>query len=263
MPALELTDVSPGSQPTDGATAFVYDATLPPSDPGVAELLRTGDIEVLGAMPWSSNGTFLVTVTRRGDHVPAIYKPERCEQPLWDFPAGLWRREVAAWVVSDALGFDLVPTTIRRDDAPLGTGSLQVFVPARFAEHYFTIRDHRDALAALRRLSAFDLAINSADRKSGHCLIDGDDRIWAIDNGLSFHPEPKVRTVIWDFAGEDVPSDVLRAFDRFLDEPMPEDLTRLLSPGELDALRERTAGVVAAGRFPHDPTGRRVPWPLV
>ncbi|MBS1836540.1 MAG: SCO1664 family protein [Actinobacteria bacterium] len=214
-------------------------------------------------MPWSSNATFLVQVTDGEEHVPAVYKPERGERPLWDFPCGLWRREVAASVLSEHLGFDLVPATVARHDAPLGTGSLQLFVPARFDEHYFTLRDIPSLGSSLRRLCAFDIVANSADRKAGHCLIDGDDHLWAIDNGLSFHAELKVRTVVWDFAGEPVPDDVADRLGELLDAPLPEHLVELLEPDELDALRSRTAALLGAGRFPHDPTGRRVPWPLV
>jgi uncharacterized repeat protein (TIGR03843 family) len=245
------------------AVPFEYDATVGPDDPRAADVLRRGEIEVLGAMPWSSNGTFLVRVTCGADHLPAIYKPERGERPLWDFPAGLWRREVAASVLSDHLGLGLVPTTVPRHDAPLGVGSLQAFVPARFAEHYFTIRDRDDLQPALRRLCAFDLVANSADRKGGHCLIDEHDRLWAIDNGLTFHREFKVRTVIWDYAGEPVPDDVLRALDDMLGAPLPPTLAELLEREERDALRDRAGAVLAGGRFPHDPTGRRIPWPLV
>ena len=247
----------------DELVPFTYDATVGPDDPRTAELLRRGEVEVLGAMPWSSNGTFLVQVTCGDDHLPAIYKPERGERPLWDFPGGLWRREVATSVLSDHLGLGLVPTTVQCDDAPLGIGSLQAFVPARFAEHFFTIRKREELLPALRRLCAFDLVANSADRKGGHCLIDEADRLWAIDNGLTFHTEFKVRTVIWDFAGEPVPDEVLRALDEMLGAPLPDALAGLLERDERDALRDRAGAVLAGGRFPHDPTGRRIPWPLV
>ena len=265
-------DPADGHDGSDGddSDLFEYDATLDPADDAVPEVLRAGDIEVLGAMPWSSNNTFLVQVTCGAEHLPAIYKPERGERPLWDFPDGLWKREVATSVLSDHLGVGLVPPTVTRGDedgrgapAPAGRGSLQAFVPARFAEHYFTLRDRDDLADTFRTLAAFDLVANSADRKSGHCLIDGRDRIWAIDNGLTLHREFKVRTVIWDFAGEAVPDPMLRALDDMLSRPLPAELAELLDPFERDALRDRAAGVLAAGRLPHDPTGRRVPWPLV
>lgn len=247
----------------DSLEPFVPDATVGPGDDGTAEVLRRGGIEVLGLMPWSSNGTYLVQVDDGTDRTPAIYKPERGERPLWDFPCGLWRREVAAYELSRALGFDLVPTTVERRDAPMGQGSLQAFVPARFSEHYFTLRESSEHHPALRRLCAFDLVANSADRKGGHCLVDADGRIWAIDNGLTFHEEPKLRTVIWDYAGEVIPGDVVEALRRLLDQPLPEVLAGYLTPSERDALRTRAAALLGSGRFPHDPTGRRYPWPLV
>jgi len=202
-------------------------------------------------------------VQRGDDHAPAIYKPERGERPLWDFPGGLWKREVASFELSEALGFDLVPTTVARTDAPMGVGSVQAFVPARFEEHYFTVKDRDDFGPQLRRLCAFDLVANSADRKGGHCLIDDGDRVWAIDNGLTFHQEFKVRTVIWDFAGDPVPDDVADALSRLLDAGLPDPLAALLDSFERDAVLNRAGAVLAGGRFPHDPSGRRYPWPLV
>jgi len=247
----------------DTSVPYEYDATVGPGDEGIRDLLERGDIEILGMMPWSSNGTFLVRVTRGADHAPAIYKPARGERPLWDFPGGLWRREVASFELSDALGFGLVPTTVARTDAPMGVGSVQAFVPARFEEHYFTVKDQDGFGPALRRLCAFDLVANSADRKGGHCLIDADDRVWAIDNGLTFHAEFKVRTVIWDFAGEPVPNEAADALARLLDDGLPAPMAALLDPDERDAVLTRAGAVLAGGRFPHDPSGRRYPWPLV
>lgn len=253
-----------GVEGGDGdAVPVEYRATVAPDAADMTDLLRCGEVEVLGMMPWSSNGTFLVQVTDGDRHAPAIYKPERGERPLWDFPGGLWKREVAAHELSEALGFGLVPPTVARDDAPLGIGSVQAFVPARFAEHYFTLKDDESLGPVLRRLCAFDLVANSADRKAGHCLIDGDDRLWAIDNGLTFHAEFKVRTVIWDFAGEPVPGDVAEALSGLLDAGLPDPLAELLDPFERDAVLTRAGAVLASGRFPHDPSGRRYPWPLV
>jgi uncharacterized repeat protein (TIGR03843 family) len=247
----------------EGGIEFVYDATLAPDDPAMAELLERGEMQVLGLMPWSSNGTYLVQLERGDEHAPAIYKPGRGERPLWDFPEALWKREVAAYELSEQLGFGLVPTTVARHAAPMGPGSVQAFVPAQFAEHYFTIREREELAGPLRRLCAFDLVANSADRKGGHCLIDLAGRIWAIDNGLTFHDEFKVRTVLWDFAGEPIPTDVAEAVARLLDAGPGEALCALLSPAELDAMLDRARAVLAGGHFPHDPTGRRYPWPLV
>lgn len=248
---------------------FVYDATVAPGDPAIRHLLCGGSIEVLGLMPWSSNGTYLVTVRDGDDHAPAIYKPERGERPLWDFPGGLWRREVAAFELSEAMGFGLVPPTFERtdDDAPLGHGSLQAFVPARFEEHYFTLRDTMintpELCDQLQRLCAFDLVANSADRKGGHCLVDADGRIWAIDNGLTFHEEFKVRTVIWDFAGLPLPPTAALGLTRLLDDGLPSTLERLLTTEERTGVLNRTRRLLSNGVFPHDETGHRYPWPLI
>lgn len=260
----DAAEYEPGDDDVDeDLEPYVYDATVAPGDATMATLLARGRVEVLGMMPWSSNGTFLVEVRDGDRHAPAVYKPEAGERPLWDFPCGLWRREVAAHVLSEAMGFDLVPPTVARDDAPMGPGSLQAFVPARFAEHYFTLRDLPAHAGPLRRLCAFDLVANSADRKGGHCLVDDDDRLWAIDNGLSFHVEPKVRTVIWDFAGEPLPASVAEALARLLDDGPPAALDGLVTPEERDAVMARARAFLADGRFPHDPTGRRWPWPMV
>ena len=257
--------------PADGGTAgkgsspFTYEATVAPGRTGeMLALLAEGDIEVLGLMPWSSNGTYLVQVRCGADHAPAVYKPGSQERPLWDFPDGLWRREVATWELSEVLGFGLVPPTVARDDGPMGQGSLQAFVPARFEHHYFSLRELEvpGLEDDLRRLCVMDLVANATDRKGGHCLIDGDDRLWAIDNGLSFHREFKLRTVIWDFAGEAVPAPMLEPVGR-LAQGVPGRLARWLDEAERDALVARASGVAASGRFPHDPTGRRYPWPLV
>jgi uncharacterized repeat protein (TIGR03843 family) len=240
-----------------------YDATVGPGDPSMPELLRSGRVEVLGHMPWSSNATFLVEVHLDGDHAPAVYKPQRGERPLWDFPPGLWRREVAAYELSEAMGVGLVPPTVERTDAPAGPGSLQAFVPARFEEHYFTLRDRDDLQLPLRQLCSFDLVANSADRKGGHCLVDDDGRLWAIDNGLTFHEDPKLRTVLWDFAGEPLPDAVVASLERLLDAGVPPRLTELLTGPEATGVLDRARALLSAGRFPHDPTGRRYPWPLV
>jgi uncharacterized repeat protein (TIGR03843 family) len=228
--------------------------------------LTTGEIEVIGRMPWSSNGTFLVEVAAADEDeegVRAVYKPERGERPLWDFPAGLWKREIAASVLDDALGWELVPRTVRRDDAPLGVGSLQRFVDADFEQHYFTLLEDEAHHPQLQRMCAFDLIANNTDRKGGHCLVDRDGHIWGIDNGLSFAVEFKVRTVIWDFAGEPVPDDVHDAVGAFLDRGLPPELDDLLDTFERDAITTRARALFQARCFPTDPSGRRFPWPLV
>ncbi len=231
----------------------------------LTEPLRSGDIEIVGRMPWSSNGTFLVEVCHDGRNQRAIYKPHRGERPLWDFPSGLFGREVAAYELACALGWDLVPLTVLREEAPMGVGSLQRFVDADFEQHYFTLYEEPTGryLDQLRRLCLFDLLANSTDRKSGHCLLDRDGHVWGIDNGLSFHAEFKLRTVIWEFGGEHIATDLIETVDRFATAGLPDALARLLDPFERDALLTRARAVVAEGRFPIDPTGRRYPWPLV
>lgn len=225
--------------------------------------LRDGELRIVGRLHGSSNRTFLVEVGS-SDRL-AVYKPAAGERPLWDFPTGLWRREVAAYELSDAMGLNLVPTTIHRVDGPYGEGSVQQFVHARFEDHYFTILpDAADAvIAQLRSLCMFDLLANSADRKAGHCLIDQEDHIWAIDNGLSFHEELKIRTVIWDFAGEPIPDDDMLALRTLRDSEVSDSIAQWLSPEEIRALVLRADWLIEGGMFPHDPSGRRYPWPLV
>jgi len=228
----------------------------------VLELLRRGHIEVKGRMPWSSNGTFLVEVCLDGEETPAIYKPHRGERPLWDYPSGLYRREVAVYVVSDALGWGLVPETVVREDAPFGPGSLQRFVPSHFEEHYFTMLERPELHDSLRTIGLFDLLVNNGDRKSGHCLHGEDGRVWAIDHGLCLHEEPKLRTVIWDFAGQPVPAERLLDVARLVAAP-PLELAVLLDPDETDALGARAAAVLRRPVFPMVSSGRAYPWPLV
>jgi uncharacterized repeat protein (TIGR03843 family) len=229
---------------------------------GASSILRHGEVEIVGRMPWSSNGTYLCDVRCDDDAVRAIYKPRRGERPLWDFPSGLDHREVAAYELSQALGWEVVPETVLRD-GPLGQGSVQRFVEADFEQHYFTLYEDEVHHDALRRLCAFDLVGNNTDRKSGHCLLGLDGRIWGIDHGLMFHQEFKLRTVIWEFGGEPVPEDLLADLEALVAEPLPDPLAALLDPFERDALQARARALVGAGHFPIDETGRRYPWPLV
>jgi len=224
--------------------------------------LREGEMTIEGRMPYSSNGTFLVSIELDGEQELGVYKPIRGERPLWDFPSGLARREVAAYELSKVLGWELVPPTVLRE-GPAGEGSVQRFVDADFSEHYFTLREDERHDDAFRKLCAFDLVANSTDRKGGHCLIDEDGHIWAIDNGLSFHVEFKVRTVIWDFAGERLPDDVAADLQRLVDDGLPDALAELLDPFERDAVLNRAGALLRQGSYPHDPSGHRYPWPLV
>ena len=213
-------------------------------------------------MPGSSNVTLLVELTLGDARALAVYKPARGERPLWDFPPGLFKREIAAWHLSEALGWALVPRTIHRV-GPFGEGALQQFVAADFDQHYFTLREDETHHARLRCICAFDLVANNADRKSGHCLLAPDGAIYAIDNGLCFHVQPKLRTVIWDFAGEAIPETVVEDLARLVDRGLPERLRGLLEPDEQAALVARARALVKTGHFPADELGHRYPWPLV
>ena len=227
------------------------------------DLLCHGEVEVLGRIPWGSNATLLATVQRDGDCLQAVYKPRRGERSLWDFPPGLDRREVAAYELSEALGWGLVPETVLRDDLPFGVGSLQRFVPFDTEEHYFTLYEDPSRHPVLRTICCFDLLCNQTDRKAGHCLLGEDGRIWAVDNGLAFHTDDKLRTVIWEFGGEPIPGRLRADVRRLVADGLPERLTNLLAAEEAMALAARAAAVADTGAFPIDGTGRRYPWPLV
>ena len=226
-------------------------------------LLAGGDVELRGRMPYSSNATFLVDVTHAGLDAQAVYKPLRGERSLWDFPPGLAHREAGAFWIDAALGWDVVPPTVVREDLPFDEGSLQLFMPANFEEHYFTLVEQQRLRPELERICALDIVINNTDRKSGHCLLGTDGTIWAIDNGLSFHSQFKLRTVIWDFAGEPLPEDVRRDLRMLLETGLPEPLAATLTAQEQDATLARTEALVTSGRFPSDGHGHRWPWPLV
>ncbi|MBM4440634.1 MAG: SCO1664 family protein [Candidatus Rokubacteria bacterium] len=212
-------------------------------------------------MPWSSNATFLVELTLDGRIGHAVYKPRKGERPLWDFPPALYRREIAAYLLSEALGWGLVPLTLERE-GPFGAGSFQRFVDADFEQHYFTLREDPAHHDRLRQICLFDLVANNADRKSGHCLL-AEGAVHAIDNGLTFHVEPKLRTVIWDFGGEPVPPALRADLERVVNAELPGPLAALLSRDERDALAMRGLELLEAGVFPVDESGMRYPWPLV
>lgn len=235
---------------------------MAPDDGGPIHVLREAPIELLGRLPYSSNNALLVTVGT-DDPLTCVYKPAAGERPLHDFPPGLYRREVAAYELAEALGWELVPPTVLRPDGPLGEGSLQLFVDHDPDEHYFVQRDDPALGEQLRRVTVFDLVANSADRKGGHLVVDGDRHIWAIDNGLSFHAQFKLRTVLWDFAGEEIPPALSDDLGPLAAGEVPPALADLLDPFERDALCARARAVRHATTFPHDPSGQRWPWPPV
>lgn len=236
--------------------------TAHPDD--VALTCLSGDeIELVGGIAGSSNETFLVRLGDPSALTHAVYKPELGERPLVDFAPGLHRRERAAYLISRCLGWDLVPPTVLREDGPLGEGSLQLFIHHDPAEHYFTLyMDRPDAHDQLRRMAAFDIVTNNADRKGGHVLRSNDERIWGIDHGLCFAQDLKLRTVIWDFAGDRLDEALIDDLWRLVDE-MPSEATELLDRGELDALQARARWLAAVGELPEDASGMMFPWPLI
>ena len=228
------------------------------------DALSLGEIDIKGQFMLGSNYTFLVKVSHEGQEVPAVYKPQRGEQPLWDFPSeSLAGREVAAYLVSEALGFCFVPLTILRD-GPMGPGALQQFIDYNPNYHYFSFR--QEDLMRLRPVALFDLLINNADRKGSHILVQKRTRkLFLIDHGLCFHTEDKLRTVLWDFAGEPIPPDLteaLRNFKSKLTGGLTIQLSKYLLPEEIAALDARAAVLLSDCHFPDPPEDRRAyPYP--
>lgn len=235
------------------------------SSPGgkLNEALEKGEISLQGQFLLGSNYTFLVSVTHEGQTVPAVYKPMQGEQPLWDFPpASLAGREVAAYLLSEALGLDLVPFTVLRE-GPYGAGSLQQYIQYDPAYHYFNFNPADRLL--LQPVALFDLLINNADRKGSHVIFEKDTRhLYAIDHGLCFHAEDKLRTVIWDFAGQPIPDALLETLRPF--HPGSEELASMLGkyllPEEVAALGARLEALLANPVYPLPPQERRAfPYP--
>jgi len=257
----ELTDPAPSS---DG-----------PQRLGVEEielLLCTGALSLEGLVPWSSNYTFLATITRHDQDCSAVYKPTRGERPLWDFATGsLCHREIAAYRLSRSLGWPSIPPVVLRD-GPHGPGSVQLFVDADPDEHYLSLRASAEnaQVIAFALIALFDCFCNNADRKSGHVLKGTDGTIWAIDHGLTFHVEHKLRTVIWDFAGQAIPDAILADLGNALvnlssqDTELRHGLSAHLSVAEIDALVCRLRKLVESERFPSPAKDwRNYPYPLV
>lgn len=236
----------------------------------VLDIISNGKmVEAHGLMPWSSNHTFLVTVRHEDAEALAIYKPCKGERPLWDFPEGtLALREVASFHVSRALGWDLIPPTVLRDGF-LGMGAVQLFIDAEFEVHYFTLREENAYTNIFKRVTVFDYIVNNADRKGGHCLRDKDGHIWTIDHGLTFHPEYKLRTVVWDFAGQPIPDDILVDLNRLqrslaqASSSILAELSYLITDHEIEMFKHRLDRLIKAGCFPLPSTGRNVPYPPI
>ncbi len=252
----------------------------------ILQLLRLGSLDLEGLLPWSSNYTFLVRVcpntavsqalnlsnTDELTEVQSVYKPSRGERPLWDFPSGtLCNREHAAYLVSAALGWNLVPPTILRD-GPHGIGSLQLFIEHDPDLHYFAIEGDPDFAEQLQKIVLFDIIINNADRKAGHVLIEENsspDRLWAIDHGICFHTDPKLRTVIWEFAGQPIPEPLLADLHTLKDNlainknNLNTQLQDALSQQELFTFQRRLDNLIEKGIFNIPGAGRHYPWPPV
>ena len=258
MPADERSPTSrrvSGWRPGSGATLEA-----------AADALTTGEVTVEGRLPWSSNLTFLVGVEADGcGELFAVYKPGNGERTLWDFPDQLYRREVAAYALSEALAWGLVPPTVERVDAPFGPGSLQLFVDVDYAQHYFTLLDAGGCEPLLEKVCAFDVVANNADRKSGHVLL-AEDRLWAIDNGLCFNTHDKLRTVIWDFGGEPLQQQVVEDLAQLVHAQPPPALCALLDPAEVAATLDRASWLLSLRALPElvdDGGWPPYPWPLV
>ncbi|GGK75350.1 SCO1664 family protein [Ornithinimicrobium pekingense] len=269
-------------------------------DDEALEVLHGSTVEPLGVLTEASNLTLLVDLTdpagRPTGH-RAVYKPVRGERPLRDFPPGtLAAREVAAYLVSRAGGWDVVPPTVLREDAPLGPGSLQwwvtqepdrladpsaglveVLAPADVTDAWLAVVSgsgpegedvvvaHADD-ASLRSMAVLDVVLNNADRKAAHLTLDVAGRLRGFDHGLCLHEDDKLRTVLWGWAGAPLRQEDLLALTRLqaaLEDASPRSLTTLLEPGELEALRSRAAALLAEGAMPLPPGDRYpLPWPL-
>jgi uncharacterized repeat protein (TIGR03843 family) len=249
-------------------------------DAGVLRALRKGELRLEGRLVEASNATFLGTVRLAAEDAPVaagaaappdepieircIYKPIAGERPLWDFPDGtLAHREVAAFVVSEAAGWGVVPATVFRDEGPFGAGMAQEWIEVD--ETYDLVAALRAGTPALRRIALFDAVVNNTDRKGGHLLATRDGRLLGVDHGVCFSVEPKLRTILWGWRGTRLRAPELATLARLrtaLDGPLGAALAGHLLAEEMVALRDRVEGLVAARRFPQpNPDWPAVPWP--
>jgi hypothetical protein len=239
-----------------------------PDRPDIMDVLKSAATEEEALLAAGSNYVYLLKM-RHADAGEgyAVYKPQRGEAPLSDFPDGtLYQREYAAYVVSEALGWRLIPPTIVREDLDAGPGALQLFIEHDPAQHYFTLKD--DRIDEMKRIAAFDWLTNNADRKGGHCLLALDGRLWCIDQGLTFHADDKLRTVIWEFQGQPVPQPVLQDIAAFSEElqrdgELRATLAALISSRELTRLEERCRLIDKLRIYPSPPAYRPYPWPMI
>lgn len=259
----EYTSAPPSPTPDDKPAA---DQSLDLSH--ITSTLQHGTItRTEGRMRWGSNYAALITIEEAGVLTEAVYKPQRGERPLWDFATGtLCYREWLSYLVSEELGWQLVPPTALRN-GPHGIGSVQLFIPHDVEVNYFTLGDN--FIPQLKKYALFDAIVNNADRKGGHLLLDGNNRLWGIDHGLTFHTLPKLRTVIWDFAGEHIDNDLLVNIHRLHQRlrsphnPTYAHLKQHLSSHEVEALMARIEHLLECQIYPRPGPGPSFPWPPV
>lgn len=228
------------------------------------DILRNGTVELQGLFRLGSNDTFLCSMQSPLGILRAVYKPIQGERPLWDFPSGtLGNREVAAYHVARIAGWNFVPPTVFREEGPLGPGSFQEYLPLKLEENYFFLREQDPD--TLRQVAAFDVVINNADRKAMHVARDPSGRTWLIDHGVCFHVQWKVRTVIWEFAGEDLPTDIRNTLMqlRLSQTELRDVLGGFLHADETEAMEMRIDALLAVGKFPEPGFGRSIPWPIM
>jgi uncharacterized repeat protein (TIGR03843 family) len=228
-------------------------------------LLRDGELAVEGRLLDASNATFYCAVTNDGRSAACVYKPIAGERPLWDFPDGtLAEREVAAYEVSAATGWRIVPPTVFRD-GPAGPGMVQLWIDADAEVNI--ARFMRSEHPALRNMAVFDVVVNNADRKGGHLLPTPGGHVYGVDHGVTFNVDHKLRTVLWQWAGERLPDGacaVLTDLADALDGALGERLGELLTQREVRRTQRRVAALLATGRHP-EPRGDwpPVPWPPI
>ncbi len=256
-----------GSKKQSLSRPISLDQLDPSKNEEVCELLRNADSEACDLIPHGSNYTFLVKLSL--DHQSTwygVYKPKKGETPLWDFPMGtLYKREIAAYVLSEALGWCFVPPTVIWD-GPHGVGSLQIFVNNERGITFFELRESHPN--EMKRIAVFDFICNNTDRKGGHCIKGANGMTWAIDHGLTFHPEYKLRTVIWDYGGDPAPQELLQDVERELRRfhsrnGLAQAMKGTLSGEESEALEYRMRYLLENPVLPELRSRRDVPWPLV
>lgn len=250
------------SEPPDEGESFSIILDPPRSTETALAFLAESEFVAYQPIAWGSNDSYLVVLRRDDEERLAVYKPRRGEVPLWDFPDGtLYRREYAAFLVSQSIGWDFIPPTVIRD-GPAGVGTVQWFIEADPAAAPESLRATNEG--ELMRLFLFDVFANNADRKSGHCLRDRRGKLWGIDHGLTFNVVTKLRTVIWDFCGEPIPPPILAEMTAFLADTWRIDalnarLRELLDRGEISSFYGRLERLVRQQRFPHLDPYRNVP----